>query len=153
MSPLKFHVEAEIARAPAAVFGYLRDIDKKCRDPRSVVPVLEKVGTETTGVGSRFREIVRVLPFADAEVASEVTRFEPPRELDYQFSLRLLGLRLTGDLQYRLEMRNGGTRLVQEQTLRPHGLLRLLKPIIRRQFGARIEERMGCMKAELEAEA
>jgi len=147
-----FRVEADIAQPPERVFAFLRDIDQVPRDPASVVPVLEKTSSGPYGVGSTFHEVVRVLPRRTAEIHSEITRFEAPTRLDYAFTWRLGPAELDGELRYELERaRAGVTHLVQTQTLRPRGALRLLAPLIRWTFGRRIARRLRALKAQLEA--
>ena len=148
---MHFRVETEIAKSPQFVFELLRDIDQEVRDPRSVVPVLEKLTPGPCAVGSRYREVVRVLPFANAEIISEVDWLEPPRVLGYRFTWRLLGARMSGTLRYHFEGSPAGTHLVQEQTLVPAGLLRAFSPVIRRMFGARLRRRILEVKRAAEA--
>src|SRR5215212_6627293 len=51
----------------------------------SVVPVYEKAIPGPVSVGTRFREVVRLLPFLKGEVISEVTGCDPPHRFDYSF--------------------------------------------------------------------
>ncbi len=151
---MDFRVDAEMARSPERVFAFMRDIDQVKRDPHSVVPVLEKISPGPYGVGSTFHEVVRILPFVNADVRSEITRFEPPGVLDYRFEWRCLGATMTGELRYRFEALPGGrTRLVQEQTLVPQGPLAWVSPLIARVFSRRISGRMRGLRAGIESSA
>lgn len=149
-----FRVETDIAASPERVFEFLRDLDQQPRDPSSVVPVLEKTSVGPCGVGSTFREEVRVLPRRTAEIRSEITRFDPPRCLDYRFTWRLGRARLDGALHYAISAGPaGGTHILQEQSLEPRGALRFLSPWIKRSFAARIRDRLDDIKHEIEARA
>ena len=92
-----------------------------------MVPVYEKAIPGPVSVGTRFREVVRLLPFLKGEVISEVTGCDPPHRFDYSF---VAFGNMDGELTYRLEPVGGGGRVVQRQTLRPRGtLLKLLSPV------------------------
>jgi uncharacterized protein YndB with AHSA1/START domain len=148
-APMLFTVSTDIARPREAVFAMLRDLDQQPRIP--LVPVLERTTPGPVDVGSRFHEVVRMTPLASAAVDSEITRLEPPRELDYRFQWRFLGTRITGWLKYHLvDLEPGRTRLTQEQVLEPHGALRLLAPWIHRSFARRLHERLVALKAAAE---
>ncbi len=59
---------------------------------------------------------------------------------------------MTGELRYRFEALPGGrTRLVQEQTLVPHGPLAWVSPLIARAFSRQISWRMRDLRALIEA--
>ena len=83
-------IEAPVER----VFAFLRDIDRVAGEPGTVVPVYDKVTPGPAGVGTRYREVIRLLPGLEAEMMSELVRFEPPRFLGYRFR----GLGLSGEL-------------------------------------------------------
>lgn len=148
---MQFRVEADIERPPDAVFAFLRDIDQADRDPESVVPVLKKTSPGPYGVGSTFFEKVRILPHQYAEVRSEITRFDPPAELDYTFHWNFGPARMDGALHYHVEsLGPGRTHLVQEQTLEPHGVVAILSPWIRRSFSKQLARRMAVLKQLIE---
>jgi len=148
---MEFRVATDIARAPPDVFAFLRDVHRAERDPRAEVPVLELTTPGPVGEGSRFHEVVRVLPFALAHVESEVTRFEPPSALDYRYLWKLGPLRMHGTLAYRVEPRpDGGSHLEQRQTLEPKGLLGWFRRALGLAFGRRLEQRLAAIKAEVE---
>jgi hypothetical protein len=100
------------------------------------------------GLGTRYREVVRLLPFVEGEIRAEVVCYEPPRRLGYHFS----GLGMEGVLDYRFQVMAYGTWLEQHQVLRPRGMLRLLSPLIRVTFGRVAGRRLAVIKAWLESE-
>lgn len=58
---------------------------------------------------------------------------------------------LEGHLAYQFLVEAGGTRLVQRETLRYKGLLRLFEPLIRVVLFRRLEERLEGIRADLES--
>ena len=143
---MDFEFRAVIERPPAEVFAFFRDVDQHAGQEGSVVPVYDKVTSGPTGVGTRYREVIRLLPGITAEMRSEITRYEPERCLGYQFS----GLGMDGDLAYEFEDVGPGTLVVQQQCLRPHGLLSLLGPLIKLAFSRVAGDRLHDIKALLE---
>lgn len=146
MAGLVFELHAVIDRPRADVFAFFRDMDQHAGQEGSVVPVYDKVTPGPTGVGTRYREVVRLFPFPAGEVISEITRFRPGRELGYTFS----GLGMDGDLVYRFEPVEGGTRVDQRQRLRPRGLLKVARPLIGLCFGWAVRRRLAGIKSLLE---
>jgi hypothetical protein len=128
---IDFEFRATIARPIGDVFAFFRDIDLHPRREDSVVPVYDKVTPGPAGVGTRYLEVIRLLPFITGEMLSEITRFEPEHCLGYRFS----GLGMDGDLVYDFQAADGGTLVVQRQGLRPRGLLALFGPLIKASFG------------------
>ncbi|MBN2388243.1 MAG: SRPBCC family protein [Anaerolineales bacterium] len=143
---MEFHLETHIERPVGEVFAFLRDIDQHERTDDSVVPVYAKVSPGPAAVGTRYLEMVRVLPQLCFEIRSEVTTLEPERDLAYRWT----GPGMHGELAYVFEALDAGTRLYQYQTLHLHGFLRLFSPFVRRAFGGRIQERLGEIKSALE---
>jgi hypothetical protein len=143
---MEFEISAFIERAPGEVFVFLRDVYKLPRHDDPLVPVYDKVTPGPVGVGTRFREVVRMAPFYTFEILSEVTAICPGRFLAYDWK----GPGMHGDLAYRIEAMPGGTRLEQRQTLIPTGLLRICAPLIGRAFSGRIAERIQEIKTILE---
>jgi hypothetical protein len=138
----------ETIQAPIEpVFAFLRDIDRVAGQSGTVVPVYEKVSPGPAGVGTRYREVVRLLPGLHREMMSEIVRFSPPRRLGYCFH----GLGLTGKLLYVLEPVEGGTRLVQMQELVPRWPWKLLSPLIGVAFNLMAGRRLPAIKRHLES--
>ena len=81
---VKFEAHAIIHRWLEDVFGLFRDIDQHAGQEGSVVPVYYKTTPGPVGVGTRYREVVRLLPFLRGEVITAVIGCDPPRRLDYR---------------------------------------------------------------------
>lgn len=82
---VEFETEIIIHRPLEEVFAFFRDIDRYAGVKGSVVPVYEKLTPGKIGVGTRYREIVRFLPFVKGEGGTQVTGYDAPRRLDYGF--------------------------------------------------------------------
>ena len=141
-----FEREIAIDRAPVDVFCFLRDKDQYPQEAGSPVLVLEKTTAGPAGVGTRYREVVRMFPCVRGEIRSVVTRYEPPRFLEEDFC----GAGTEGHLAYEFRAEGTGTRLVQRETIRFRGLMGLVEPLIRPMFLKRIEARLATIKDVLE---
>jgi len=128
------------------VFGFLRDKDKYPQEPGSPVLVLEQTTPGDPGVGTRYREVVQMLPWKTGEILSEITRYEPPTYLGEDFH----GAGMVGHLDYEFRAEGEGTRLIQREFIRFQGILRLFEPAIRPILLRKIEERLRGIKADLE---
>ena len=58
---------------------------------------------------------------------------------------------MKGHLAYSFLPENGGTRLIQQETLEPQGLLRLFAPWIERSLSRQLHHRLEGIKQVLEA--
>ena len=67
----------EINKPPSDTFNFLCDKDQFKQPSNSPVLLLEKTTTGPIGVGTRYREVVQMMPFVKRDFLSEVTRFEP----------------------------------------------------------------------------
>ena len=144
---MNFEFRAVIARPLADVFAFFRDLDQHAGQEGSVVPVYDKVTPGPTGVGTRYREVIRLLPGLTAEMWSEITAYEPERRLAYRFS----GMGMDGLLDYEFEATGEGTLIVQRQSLHPRGLLNLLNPLIKPAFSRAAGNRLEGIKHLLES--
>lgn len=143
---MEFELSVTINRPPADVFAFLRDKDAYQQKPGSPVLALDKTTPGPAGVGTRYREVVQMLPFARGEILSEITRFEPDRCLEEDFS----GAGMEGHLAYEFVPQNGGTLLIQREHLRARGILRLVAPVIRVTLGRQLRRRLDGIRRELE---
>lgn len=75
---MEFEAHATIHRPLEDVFEFFRDIHQQPRREGSVVPVFDKITPGLVGVGIRFREVVRLLPFLRGEVILELTGYNGP---------------------------------------------------------------------------
>ena len=133
-----FELSISINRPPADVFAFLRDKDKYPQDENSPVLVLEKTSPGPPGVGTRYREVVQMLPFIRGEIWSEITRFEPSDYLEENFE----GAGMQGQLAYQFLPEGGGTKLIQRETLKYRGVLKAIEPLIKPILDRRIKERL-----------
>ena len=141
-----FELSISINRPPADVFAFLRDKDKHPQEEGSPVLVLEKTTPGPPGMGTCYREVVQMLPFYRGEILSEITRFEPNEYLEEDFG----GAGMYGHLAYQFLPEEGGTKLIQRETLHYRGLLRFGEPVIRVMLDHRLRERWADIKAVLE---
>jgi hypothetical protein len=141
-----FEASVTVQRSPADVFGFLRDKDKYPQEEGSPVLVLEKTTPGPAAVGTRYREVVQMLPFYRGEILSEITRFEPGAFLEEDFR----GAGMEGHLAYEFRPEGEGTRLIQRETLHYRGPLRVMEPVIRRMLYRRLKERLEEIKRVME---
>lgn len=146
---MDFKFRAVIDRPQATVFAFFRDVDLHAAREGSVVPVYDKVTPGPAGVGTRYREVIKLLPGLSAEMHSEISHFEPDRSLGYSFT----GLGMDGTLLYEFSVTDQGTLVVQRQTLQPRGLLALLEPLIGHAFSKAAGRRLEGIKRLLESGA
>jgi hypothetical protein len=144
-----FEFSAVIASPIERVFTFFRDVDCHAGKEGSVVPVYDKVTPGPVCVGTRYREVVRLLPFVSGEMISEVTAFETGCRLGYAFS----GMGMEGDLVYTFSEVPGGTRVVQRQRLYPQGMLKLTTPLLGRMFEKAASSRLLIIKELIEGNA
>lgn len=144
---MDFDVSIHIDREPLDVFAFLRDKDLYTQKEGSPVLLLDKITPGTAGVGTRYREIVQMLPLFRGEFLSELTVFEPGQRLAESFE----GGGMDGVLTYLFIPEEGGTRLVQQETVNPRGWLRIFGPVIKLTLGRAIVRRLEDIKWILEA--
>ena len=144
---MHFELSITIQRTPAEVFAFLRDKDQHPQDEGSPVLILEKTSPGPVGVGTRYREVVQMLPFYQGEILSVITHFEPPECLEEDFS----GAGMQGHLAYQFLPEGDGTRLIQRETLECQGLLKVFEPLIKRFLGRKLKSRLEDIKAFLES--
>ena len=143
-----FELSITIDRSPTDVFAFLRDIEQHPQEEGSKVLLLEKMTAGQTGVGTRYREVVQMLPFVKGEIISEITHFQPDERLEMDWH----GGSMEGDLAYHFEPVGNGTNLIQRETLHPRGILRLLSPFIQITLSRALANRLQDIKEVLEAE-
>jgi uncharacterized protein YndB with AHSA1/START domain len=143
---MEFDLSVYIDRSPEDVFAFLRDKDKYPQEEGSPVLLLEKTTPGPHGVGTRYREVVQMLPFVKGEILSEVTHYEPGERLDEDWE----GAGMEGHLGYLFVGEDRGTRLFQRETVKPRGWLRLAAPLIQLTLGRAIRNRLQDIKRILE---
>ena len=143
---MRFELSVHVERPPADVFGFLRDKDKYPQKPGSPVLALEQTTPGLADVGTRYREVVQMLPFVRGEILSVVTRFDPPRHLEEDFE----GAGMQGHLAYEFLPEGDGTNLIQRETLEMKGLLRLSSPLVKRMLGRQLQRRLKALREVLD---
>ena len=141
---MKFELSIWIDRLPEEAFVFLRDKHLYPQPSDSPVSRLDKVTPGPVGVGTRFVEVVRGLR---GEIHSEITCFEPASRLEEDF----WGAGMTGHLAYRFLPEGGGMCLIQRESIRWHGITRLVAPILRWMLDRKLRARLAAIKADLEA--
>ncbi|MBN1247267.1 MAG: SRPBCC family protein [Anaerolineae bacterium] len=140
-----FELSVSIERPPSEVFAFLRDKDSYPQPPDSPVLALDKTTSGPVGVGTCYREVVQMLPFVRGEIVSEITRYEPNRFLEERFA----GAGMRGYLAYEFVPTDGGTLLIQRETVEPLGLLKLVAPVMAWMLGRRLRQRLQDIRADL----
>lgn len=143
---MEFHLACSIDCSPAEVFTFLSSLDQLPWEQHPVVADYQKVTPGPTGVGTLYREVVRLPLGMRMVIHSKVTRYELSRRLEYRWWAP--GMR--GELAYRLQPEGVGTHITQVQSLHPQGVFKLFSPLIQRVFSHRIADRLESIKAQLE---
>lgn len=128
------HVEGSITigRCPEDVFDFVADERNEPRYNTQMVHV-ELLTDGALGIGSKFHAVMKTSR-GRVEMTIEWTAFERPRVLGS--STQLQSMDITGLLTF--EAVPEGTRMRWSWELQPHGLLRLIGPVVG-HVGARQE--------------
>jgi hypothetical protein len=129
------HIEGEIVinQPVDAVFDFVADERNEPRyNPRMLRA--EQTSAGPVGLGTRFRAETRSRG-RTAEMVIEITAYERPRRL--ASSTHLSAMDIQGTLTF--DPVPGGTRMRWSWKLEPHGLLKLMTPIVAR-MGQRQEK-------------
>jgi hypothetical protein len=76
----------DIHRPPEVVFEFLANIQDVQQSDDSPVLALDLVTEGPPRVGSRYREVVQMMPLIKGEIISEITAFDHPRVLEMAWS-------------------------------------------------------------------
>lgn len=145
---MEFRLQIHINVPQERVFSFLRDKHLHQRPARSAVRVLEKTTPGEVVIGTRYREVVRMLPWYTGEILSEVTVFQPERCLAETFT----GPAMDGELTYHFEPLPGGTLLTQAQQFDFSGWVGWFEPIIRVMLAYQLRKRLRAIKVILESD-
>ena len=142
-----FELSITIRRPPRDVFAFLRDKDKYPQKPGSPVLVLEQTTPGPAGAGTRYHEVVQMLPFVRGEILSKVTCFVPGESLEEDFE----GAGMIGHLAYQFLPEGNGTRLIHRETVSAQGLLKVFEPVMGRMLSLQLSKRLETIKDVLES--
>ncbi len=145
---MDFDISVTIRRPPAVVYAMLADVQDYATGPGSPVPEMEKIPPGPTEVGTRWREVVRLAPGVTMTVWTTATLVAPPNRLHLLFH----GPWMSGLIAYSFDAHDGACVLRLQETLTPHGPLRLVAGPMSRMLGARLVWRLEAIRARLERE-
>lgn len=143
---ITFTSAINITRPPEVVFGFLANIHLKQQAGDSPVLALDMTTSGAPRLGSKYREVVQMLPFYKGVFLSEITAFEPPQLLELTWT----GPSMTGCDRYILTEIRDGTQLNHKKQLSCLGILKLMEPFIRIPLFPRLEARLATIKHCLE---
>jgi carbon monoxide dehydrogenase subunit G len=143
---MQFDESIRIRRPEHDVFAMLADIQRYATSPGSPVVAMDKIPPGPTVVGTRWREVVRLLGPVTMTMWSEATTVEP----DSRLGLRFWGGGMEGTLVYTLTAEGPDTVLRHQESLAAVGPLRPLSGIMGAMLSPRLHRRLRALRAELE---
>jgi len=142
-----FTYTEHIERTPEQVFAFMMDFRNAPRW-RSLVRRIDVVGGGPVHQGSEVLLTIDVMG-KTRQVVSEIWSYDPPRRLGF----RNTASKITGQFEYVLSAESPGTRVTMTCDIRPHGLMWLLMPGIRRSHRVRYSDQLSRLKAAIEQPA
>ncbi len=136
----------DIRKPPEVVFEFLANIQDVQQSDDSPVLALDLITEGPPRLGSRYREVVQMMPFVKGEILSEITAFEFPRVLEMTWT----GPGMIGTDRYELDTHQNGTVLNHTKCTSFPGVLRVFEPIMRKPLIPRLEQRLADIKRILE---
>lgn len=143
---MNFELSISINCTQEEVFIFLRDKDQHKQKENSPVLALERITDPPVVVGTKYREVVQMLPFYKSEIFSTITRYEPYEYLEEVFYSK--GMK--GHLAYQLIGNNSSTKLIQRESIYISFPLNLFNPLIKKVLQRKLVERLIEIKAILE---
>ncbi len=144
---MDYDLAVSIRRPPEAVWAFLDDVQDHIGEPGSPVPEMEKIPPGPVRVGTRWREVVRLLPGMRMTIWTVATEVDPGRRLAEVWR----GPWMTGRIVYDIEPTEDGSVLHQRETMSPEGPLALMSGRMDRMFRPRITARLDSIRDQLEA--
>jgi len=141
-----FELSIDINCPQKEVYIFLRDKDKYTQKEGSPVLILEKTTADPVGIGTKYREIVQMLPYYKSEILSVLTRYEPYEYLEEEFS----GAGMKGYLAYQFIDQGESTKLIQRESIFFSFPLNLINPILKKSLHRKLMERLEEIKTDLE---
>lgn len=142
------HIAGEITinRPVDKVFDFVADARNEPRYNPKMLSA-EKTTDGPIGVGTRFRDQTTSMG-RPVEILIEIKSYDRPRRLTS--SIRLPSMDIQGILTF--DPAPGGTRMRWSWDVAPHGVLKLMTPVVA-QMGRRQEKAIwSCLKQYLEAQ-
>jgi hypothetical protein len=136
----------DIQRPPEIVFDFLANIQDVQQSDDSPVLALDLITEAPPRLGSKYREVVQMIPLLRGEIISEITAFDPHRVLEMAWR----GPGMTGTDRYELAITQDGTTLNHTKCVSCSGVLRVMEPFMRIPLIPRLEERLVDIKHLLE---
>ncbi|NIM95838.1 MAG: hypothetical protein GTO18_19225 [Anaerolineales bacterium] len=143
---MEIDLSIEIDRTASEVFSFIKDMENHAQEEGTNVLRVEKITDGQVGIGTQYREVVRMFPFLQVDMFNEVTRYEPNEVIE--FTWRGGGMR--GVFAYYVESKNGGSNLRLHEKITAEGIMVLFKPMIHRTFQETMERRLVGIKQNLE---
>jgi hypothetical protein len=143
---MNFELSISINCTQEEVFIFLRDKDQHKQKENSPVLVLERITDPPVTVGTKYREVVQMLPFYISEIFSTITRYEPYEYLEEVFYSK--GMK--GHLAYQFIGNNSSTKLIQRESIYISFPLNLINPLIKKVLQRKLVGRLIEIKAILE---
>ncbi|MBE0408559.1 MAG: hypothetical protein IBX69_02380 [Anaerolineales bacterium] len=78
---MEFEFTTVISRPLDQVYDFFMDIDQHAGRKNSLVPVYKKITPGPVGVGTRYYEEVRLLPYVYGKVLTELISYQPDHRL------------------------------------------------------------------------
>lgn len=141
----------EIARPPQVVWPYVTRFEQIKKWNAGLEQITPSDAPLT--VGARATVLARGRPEEEPlSLQQELTYVEAPKRLAFTLSTRQQGMGFDQRVEYRLEERNGGTRVsfVGEATY--FGFIRLLEPVVTAVAQAKLEKDLLALKKIVEQE-
>ena len=143
---MNFELSVSINCTQEEAFIFLRDKDLYIQKDNSPVLVLDRLTDLPVAVGTKYREVVQMLPFYKSEIFSTITRYEPYEYLEENFHSK--GMK--GYLAYQFIDNNSSTKLIQRESIYFSFPVNLLNPVIRKVLQRKLLERLEEIKSILE---
>jgi hypothetical protein len=143
---IKWSSAIEIHQPPEVIFDFLANIQDVEQPEDSPVLALELLTEGPARLGSKYREVVQMMPLVKGEILSEITSFEFPHILEMTWH----GAGMSGMDRYQLDNEIGKTTLKHIKLTSFHGILRLIEPVMRIPLIPRLEARLVEIKKILE---
>ena len=136
----------DIRKPPEVVFEFLANIQDAQQSDDSPVLALDLITEGPPRLGSKYREVVRIMPFVKGQIISEITAFDFPRIIEMTWS----GSGMRGTDRYKLANSQYGTTLKHTKCTSFPGILRVMEPILRIPLIPKLEQRLVDIKRILE---